>query len=215
MVGFSGSWFLLSDTYDKTFFGLHQQKWNSLAADVTLNVSESFGMIAGWGYDRMGYDYLAVAKTTFPYSVANAWIRDTRDRVHSAHLGFSGTAGKFNYQLNYEMALARMVINTVNPNAIVPTQVLNAQAFPFPDVKNQFHELRLDASYQVASRVRLGLFYRLEPYRMNDFAYDSVQPYAAVSVAPENDARRFYFLDAGPSNYLGNMVAFYVRYSLF
>ncbi|HWQ54588.1 MAG TPA: MtrB/PioB family outer membrane beta-barrel protein [Bryobacteraceae bacterium] len=213
----SGSWFYLSDVYDKTFFGLHQQKTTSSSADITFTATENVWFYGGWGYDRTGYDYLAVAKTTFPYSFANAWTRDTRDRVHSAHIGFSGAAAgnKANFQVNYAVALAGMDINTVNPNPIVPTQALNAQAFPFPKVKSQFHELRLDASYEVASRVRVGLFYLLEPFRLNDFAVDTIAPYAPERIAPENDARRYYFLDTGMSNYLGNTAALYLRFTVF
>ena len=58
------------------------------------------------------------------------------------------------------------------------------------------------------------MFYLLEPYRLNDFANDSVSSYGGDAVAPQqNDASRYYFLDAGPTNYLGNAVAVYLRYS--
>ncbi len=216
-VTLSASWFYLHDSYDKTFYGLHQQLSNSLSADATFSLGENASMYAGWGYDRAGYDYLSVAKTSFPYSFANSWSRDTRDRVHSAHFGLSGAAinGKLSYQLSYAGTLARMIINTVNPNQAVPNQVLNAQAFSFPDVKNQFHEVRLEGSYEIRPRVRLGMYYLLEPYRLGDFAKDIISPYDPDSIAPENDARRYLLLDAGPSNYTGNMIAFYLRYNAF
>ena len=51
----------------------------------------------------------------------------------------------------------------------------------------------------------------MQPYRLNDFANDVISPYNLGAIAPENDARRFYFTDSGPSNYLGNTVAVYLR----
>jgi MtrB/PioB family decaheme-associated outer membrane protein len=216
-VVLSGSAFYVADSYDKSFFGLHQQKTGSVNADLTVNPNENIGLVFGWGYDRSGYDYLQVAKTTFPYSFANTWSRDTRERANFAHVGISGAfaEGKGQYQLNYQMALARTEVNTVNPNAIVANQALNAQAYPFPLVKNQLHEFRFDASYEVSRRVRVGVNWFLEPYRLNDFANDVVQAYGPGSIAPENDARRFLFLDNGPSNYTGNLAAVYLRFSLF
>ncbi len=211
----STSWFYLADTYDKTWFGLHQMKTSSVNADFSWNATENFGTYFGWGYDRTGYDYLMATKTAQPYDFRNNWTRDTRDGVHYAQAGFTGAfAGKKGeYQLSYAVSLARMHINTVNPNTIVPTDVLNARAYPFPEVKNQFHELRLNTSYAIHPKVRLGIYYLLEPYRLNDFARDVVSPYSPASIAPENDARRFQFADVGLSNYTGNALALYIRYS--
>lgn len=211
----SASWLYMADSYDKTFFGLHQQKTNAISADLTFNMHENFSMTTGWSFDRNGFDYAMVTKTSFPYSFANSWTRDTRDRVDSAHFGISGSCqgGKLSYQLNYAMALARMTIKTRNPNEIVANQVLNAQAYPFPAVKNQFHEFRLDGSYEVRKNVRIGLNWLLEPYRLNDFGRDVISPYNPGALAPENDARRYTFLDNGPTNYTGNLVAVYLRYS--
>lgn len=215
-VTLSASWFYISDAYDEGFFGLHQVKTNSVTADVSWD-RENFGVFAGWGYDRMGYDYLSVAKTGAPYNFRDTWTRDTRDRIHQAHAGFSGSllGGKGVYQANYAVGLARTRINTANPLPVIPADTLNAQAHPFPAVQNQLHEVRLDASYEVRTNLRLGVFYLLEPYRLNDFARDTIEPYAPGNIAPENDARRYLFLEIGPTNYTGNLIAFYVRYNLF
>lgn len=161
-----------------------------------------------------GYDYLAIAKTAAPYNFNNTWTRDTRDGIHDAYLGFSGAVGGFEYQFNYGFALARTAIHTVNPFPINPSDALNTQAYPFPTVKNQFHELRLNASYQIARNVRLGIYYLLEPFRLNDFAEDTVYAYGPEHIAPENDDRRYMFMDVGGSNYTGNLAALYLRYTL-
>ena len=75
------------------------------------------------------------------------------------------------------VSLARTVINTTaNPNLIVPNQALNSAAYAFPNVKNQFQEVRLDTSYAISKNVRLGAMYRFEPYRISDFASDVISP---------------------------------------
>jgi len=212
-VIFSGSWFYSSDIFDKSFMGLHEMKNNSYSADASFNL-DKFSFYAGWGYDRIGSDYLGGAGDVFPLTLRVS--RDTREGVHNAHIGLTGgfAHGKGNYQVSYATSLSRVAITTANVDPVPLASQLNATAFPFPTVKSQFHEFRLDTSYQVGKKVWLGLYYLLEPYRLNDFANDMTQPYGGSAVTPlQNDASRYYFLDIGPTNYIGNMVAAYVRFS--
>src|SRR5262249_11122756 len=148
---------------DKQSYGLHQQKATNLAADVNFNVNDSFGFYAGWGYDRIGYDYLLSA--SLGYYWVNSWTRDTRDGVH-AQMGFSGTFidGKINYSFSYALTLAHIRINTANPNTVQPDALDYSRAYPFPTVKSQLQELRAEASYQVSRRVRAGFWVYYEPY---------------------------------------------------
>ncbi len=209
----SGSWSYTADRYDKRFYGLHQQKSGNLSADVSFNVNDNFGFYAGWAYDRIGYDYLLSA--SLGYYWTNSWTRDTRDGVHSAQMGFSGTfaRAKVNYSFSYGLTLARMRINTVNPNTVQPDALDYARAYPFPTVKSQLQEVRAEASYQVSKKVRAGVSLLYEPYRLGDFAYDTLSPYDPGSFAPETDARRYLFLGSGPSSYTGKLLAVYIRYA--
>jgi hypothetical protein len=209
----SASWSYAGDRYDKGFYGLHRQKSNSLSADVSFNVNENFGFFAGWAYDRIGYDYLLSA--SLGYLWENSWSRDTRDGVHSAQMGFSGSfaQAKGSYSFSYGLTLARMLINTVNPNMVQPDALAYSRAYAFPAVKSQLQELRAEASYQVSRKVRMGFSFLFEPYRLSDFAYDTVSPYDPGSFAPETDARRYLFMDSGPSSYTGKLFTMYVRYT--
>ena len=209
----SGSWSYTGDRYDKNFYGLHQQKASSVAADISFNVSEHFGFFAGWGYDRMGYDYLLSA--SLGYYWVNSWSRDTRDGVHSAQMGFSGSfaQSKGNYAFSYGLTLARTLINTTNPFTVQPDALDYARAYPFPVVKSQLQEVRAEASYQISKRVRAGFSFLFEPYRLSDFAYDAVSPYDPGSFAPETDGRRYMFLGSGPTSYTGKLATVFIRYS--
>jgi hypothetical protein len=212
-VLFSASWSYSGDRYEKGFYGLHQQKSNSLSSDVNFNVNENFGFFAGWGYDRIGYDYLLSA--SLGYLVVNSWSRDTRDGVHFAQMGFSGSfaQAKVNYSFSYGLTLARTLINTVNPYRVQPDALDYSRAYPFPVVKSQLQELRVEGSYQISKKVHAGFSFLFEPYRLSDFAYDALSPYDPGSFAPETDARRYIFSDSGPSSYTGKLLNIYVRYS--
>jgi Putative outer membrane beta-barrel porin, MtrB/PioB len=212
-VVFSGSWYYTGDRYDKRFYGLHQQKSNGLSADLSFDVSENFAFFAGYGYDRIGYDYLLSA--SLGYLWVNSWSRDTRDRVHSVHMGLSGSIGqtKLNYSFSYGLTLARTLINTVNPNTVQPDALDYSRAYPFPVVKSQLSELRADASYQLSKRIRTGFSFLFEPFHLGDFAYDAVSPYNPASFAPETDTRRYLFTGSGPTSYTGKLLAVYIRYS--
>jgi hypothetical protein len=209
----SGSWSFTGDKYDKAYYGLHQQKSNSLSADVSFNLNENFGFFAGWAYDRVGYDYLLSA--SLGYLLQNSWSRDTRDGVHSAQMGFSGSfaQAKGSYSFSYGLTLARTLINTANPYAVQPDALDYSRAYPFPAVKSQLQELRAEASYQVKNSVRAGFSFLFEPYRLSDFAYDTVSPYDPGSLAPETDGRRYLFMGSGPSSYTGKLLALYIRYT--
>ena len=211
-VIFSSSWFYSDDVFDKSLLGLHQMKSFSVSSDASVNL-DALSFYAGWGYDRSGYDYTGGTGATLPPSLR--FSRDTREGVHTAHAGLTGGYGhgKGSFELRYAVSLSRSQISTASIDLVPATSRLNSEPFPFPDVKNQFHELRLDTSWQVGKKVWLGFTYLLEPYRLNDFANDAVQPYAGNSVTPaQNDASRYYFLDAGPTNYMGHMATLYARF---
>jgi hypothetical protein len=208
----SGSAYYSSDVFDKSLLGLHQMKSYSLSADASFNL-DNFSFYVGWGYDRTGYDYVSATGAFLPPTLR--FSRDTRDGIHTAHVGFTGSwaKGKGNYQFSYAVGLSRVAITTANIDPVPVTSQLNSLAFPFPAVKSQFHEFRLDVSYQLQKKVWLGVNALFEPYRLNDFANDMVQPYGGNAVTPtQNDASRYYFLDIGPTNYVGSMTAVYLRF---
>lgn len=206
----TATWFNGSDTFDKSLYGLHQMQLNSLNADFTWTTGNGMAFFAGWGYDRSGFDYTIVANTG-SYNFANTYNRDSREGVHFSQAGFSGTfAGdRGEYTLTYAGSLSRTQITTANP--FTPASS-SAAAVPFPDVKNQFHELRFNTSIALRENVRLGLNYLLEPYRLNDFTQDIIGPYN-VGLLDQN-VSPYAYNDLPLTNYTGNVVAFYIRYTI-
>ncbi len=215
-VTLSGSWLYSGTAYERnlSLVGLRELATNSASADASFNLTDNFGFYLGYGYDRSGYFYDALTSQGLPPLLL--YTRDTVDHLHSAHVGFSGSfsKGKGNYEATCELGYAETRITTTNLVPVPPSQALNSAAFPFPFVKNEFNSLRLNASYEILNRVRLGGYYMFEPYRLSDFSYDTLTAYGADSVASDqNDASRYLFLNVGPSSYNGHVGALYLKFS--
>ena len=211
-VVLSGSYFYTGDAYDKTLLGLHQWVTSDISFDASFNIAQNFGFFAGYGFQRDGYSYQGLTGPALP--PPDPYFRDTRDHFHSARVGFTGSFmnGKGDVEATYELGYANTRIQTTNLTAVLASHQTNSLAFVFPDVSNEFNSFRLNTSYQVGQHVRLGLYYMLEPYRLNDFSYNTMAPYGVVNTF-QNDASRYYFLDVGPTNYTGNVAAVYLRFS--
>ncbi len=222
----SGRWFAslsyqyLGDRYDRNFFGLHNYLQGQLAADVGYSIREGSSLYGSYSVDRIRTDYATVARSggALPFRlprVSNTWLRDTRDRVDSISLGWNSTLLKdrLSYDFSYGFALSKTNINTANPIGFDPDARLNAPAFSFPEIKDRFHELRAALQFKLRENLALGLTYIFEPYRLNDFMTDILDPWIPDRLAPENDARRYLFLNARDGNYTGHVASVTLRYT--
>lgn len=149
------------------------------------------------------------------FRVANTWLRDTRDRVDAFTLGYNSTVfgDRFSYDLSYSFALSNNDITTANPRVFEPDVANDAQANPFPEIKDQFHELRLATEIKLRENLTLGLTYMFEPYRLNDFMWDVLDPWIPDRIAPENFADRYLFLNAKDGNYSAHVASVTMRYT--
>jgi hypothetical protein len=76
---------------------------------------------------------------------------------------------------------------------------LSAQAVPFPDTKSELHSIKAVLNYAFNKNISIGTRYTFEQYRLNDFAWDILQPYIFPNTA--DNAARFLVLDSRYSNY--------------
>ncbi len=210
---FSGSYAYSSDSYDQHFYGLHKYLKGTGGVDLNYQWRENRALYAGYNREQIAYNYLSINKTATPFDPRNTWIRDTHESVDTFNLGFSAPLRKGLLDMVYGFSLGREDALTNNPFPIAPNALLSATAFNYPRIKNQFHELRVNAEYPLNNKTTFGVYYLYEPYRLNDFSTDIASPYPSASLAPENDARRFYFLNARDGNYSGHVVALYVRHT--
>lgn len=211
--GLSGTLGYTSDDYDQNFYGLTKYVQGYGSVDLLYTGLENVTFYANYSREQYSSTLQTISKTAVPFDLANRWNRDERDAVNSFGAGITAYLGsdKFFIDAHYALALARTRTNTYNLSAPSPINVLNAQAYPFPDVKTRFHELNTDLSYQITPNVAFGVRYLYEPYRLNDFAWDGLTAYPVDQLPVEQDGRRFLLLDSRYSSSTAHTVGIYLR----
>ncbi len=97
---------------------------------------------------------------------------------------------------------------------MVATSFINAAAFPFPDVKSNYHELNVDTNYQLKDNLALGFRYIFEPYRLNDFQWNGLNPYPFEALPAEQQfpSSRPLLLDSRYSSHNSHVFGVYLRF---
>ena len=93
--------------------------------------------------------------------------------------------------------------------------ILNATAFPYPDVKSNYHELNVATNYQLTTNVALGFRYTFEPYRLNDFQSNGLNAYPIDGLPAEQQfpTSRPLLLDSRYSSHDAHVFGVYLRFS--
>ena len=214
-LGLSGAFGYLSDDYDQHFLGLTKYITGFGSVDALYTPTDKATFYVNYSREQIQSQLQSIAKTAAPYDLHNRWDRNSRDKVDTLGLGITTYLAKDKLAIDshYAFSLAAQRINTANPNVIVPTDTLNAQAIPWPKIESRFHEWNNDVSYQFSRTWALGFRYIYEPYKLDDFAWNGLSPYPISKLPAENDGRRFLLLDSRYSSYNANVVGFYLRFS--
>ncbi|MEE8201830.1 MAG: MtrB/PioB family outer membrane beta-barrel protein [Candidatus Acidoferrales bacterium] len=214
---FSGSYGYSSNRYDERLYGLATYIQGFFTVDANYVPNHRFAGYVNFTRERYRSTAKEVAKTgAVDFNIPNTFVRDINDRVNSLGLGFDTNFldHRLNWNVSYAFALSRVRIETFNPFTVDVASTLNATAFPFPDITENFHEVRTTLSYQVRENVDLGVRYLLEPRALDDFTTDIfLTPHIAGLAAPENNLNRWLFLNARQSSYHGHAAAIFLRYS--
>jgi hypothetical protein len=202
-------------------YGLQDSKSGTLHAGVTY--AKDAWLFGAWaGYDQYEWNSLQVTKTSLgaDYNPTNRWTRGSSDDVY--WLGFEATAplGKrarlradVNYQ-KYEGAWTSQNLGVPDVNSAV--------AYPFPPSSDSTLSARASVLWDLSSRVRLEARYWYEPYRLDDFTVDLLQPYmqgvfqetrgSATTIGPMN-VSRFLFLDSRYGDYTAHVLSAFVHFA--
>jgi hypothetical protein len=215
---FSAAMDYLSDDYDEGFFGLNKNLRSNFTVDANYAPDDRYGFVAYFNRDRTNFTYRGIARGAgaFVWALENEWDRTTRDLVDTFGIGANVTAldeQRLRFDVSYDLSFAQQMIRTFNPRAPRPESFTDASAWPFPDVKNRFHEFRVDASYRMRPELQLGTRYLFEPYRLDDYALDIMQPYMLGFEAPENDTRRSIYLNSRHASSDAHLFGVYIRYT--
>ncbi len=214
-LGFSGYLNYLSDDYDEDFFGLTRYTERIAGIDLLYNPRENTTIYANYSREHYDSTLQSIAKTGTPaFELRNRWNRNDRNVNDSFGIGASTylANSKWYLDVNYTTSIGRDLITTANLDTPAPSAILNATAYPFPEVKTDFHEFTVDSNYQVKDNIAIGFRYLFEPYRLNDWQWNGLNPYPVDSLAPETDGRRFLITDSRYSSHNAHVFSLYIRF---
>lgn len=213
----SGSYGYGSNRYDERFYGLATYLRGFFTVDANYVPNDRFAGYVSFTRERYRSTAKEISKTgAVDFNIPNTFVRDLNDRVNSLGLGFDTNFldHRLTWEVAYAFALSRVQIDTTNPFPLDTAALLNATAFPLPNITENFHEVRTTVGYRVRDNVQVGVRYLLEPRALSDFTTDILlTPYIAGLEAPEDDLIRFLFLNARESSFHGHAAAIFLRYT--
>ena len=215
-LGLSGTFSYLRDNYDKNFFGLVRYLQGQGSVDLLYIPTETTTFYVNYSRERYSSLLQSITKTGTPFDLRNRWNREDRNATDNFGIGVTTYLGKERWfvDANYAFSLSNDRITTANLTTIAPTAILNATAFPFPDIKSNYHELNIDTNYQMSTNVALGFRYIFEPYRLNDFQWNSLNAYPFEDLPSEQQfpTTRPLLLDSRYSSHNAHVFSIYLRF---
>ncbi|MDQ2920822.1 MAG: MtrB/PioB family outer membrane beta-barrel protein, partial [Acidobacteriota bacterium] len=215
-LGLSGTFSYLRDNYDKNLYGLVRYLHGQGSVDMLYTPNEKTTLYANYSRERYSSLLQSITKTGTPFDLRNRWNREDRNLNDSFGIGITTylAKDKLFFDANYALSLSNDRITTANPTAVVPTSFINAAAFPFPDVKSNYHELNVDTNYQLKDNLALGFHYIFEPYRLNDFQWNGLNsyPFEALPAEQQFPSSRPLLLDSRYSSHNSHVFGVYLRF---
>jgi hypothetical protein len=190
-------------------YGLQDSSNTSVYALVNYAVGAmTFGATAG--IDRYDINSLQVTKTsqTTDYNPINRWTRESDDRnfwIGLTALIPVAKAGKWETAVDYQRFNGTW--DTAN---LATPDVNSAVAYDFPELSDRTISVRSSLLWDFTQHIAFEVRYVYEPYRLDDFTTDIMQPYmqgvfqethsSPTDVGPMN-VSRFLFLDSRTTGY--------------
>jgi MtrB/PioB family decaheme-associated outer membrane protein len=229
-VNFSTSFRYLRDDYDKNFYGLHYNVQATLDAEVSYNPQERTSFFAHYSreqnqteYSGLGHRIIIAARNVTAccpqFPIANTYVRSSRINYDMFDLGFNTTSkdGRLALDVFYGLGFTKDRTDTVNPFTILAVSQRTAGAVDYPDVINRQQQAKVSVSYKLRPGLDVGVRYRFEPYRLDDYYTNNLQPYQAALPTPNGagtvPVARYLFMDARFTSYHANVATVFLRYT--
>jgi hypothetical protein len=200
-------------------YGLQDSKSGALHAGLTWAKDE--WLLGAWaGYDQYEWNSFQVTKTglTKDYDPTNRWSRGSSDDVY--WIGVEAVAPLAeNVTLRGDVNYQKFTSDWTTANLATP-DVNSAVAYPFPELKDSTFSLRASLLWEVTPKITVEGRYWFEPYRLDDFTWDVMQPYmqgvfketrSSPSDIGDMNVSRFLFLDSRYSDYTAHVVSAFVH----
>ena len=186
-----------------------------------LSYERNNWQVGAWaGYDRYGVSNLQVTKSSLgaDYNPTNRWSRDASDNVY--WIGVEGMAPitkktSLRADVNYQ----RFRGDWTTANLATP-DINSAVAYPYPVLSDSTLSARASLLWDYSNRFRFEARYMYEPYRLDDFAIDMLQPYmqgvlqethsSPGDIGPMN-VGHYLFLDSRYTDYTAHVLSAFVH----
>lgn len=213
-LGIAGDFLYVADDYDENFYGLSNYIERRGSIEMLYNPQDDLTVYANYSREHYNTSLRSVAKTGVPFDIRNEWIRADRNVNDNFGIGLTTYLyrAKWFLDVNYNYNLGRDLITTANVSAPAPSAILNATAYPFPEAEYRMQEFSIDSNYQLAQNVALGIRYLYEPFKLDDWQLNNLNPYPIDRLAPEIDGRKFLLLDSRYSSHNGHIFTVYLRF---
>ena len=202
-------------------YGLQDSKNGSLYGGLTYAKDE--WLFGAWaGFDQYEWNSLQVTKTglTTDYNPTNRWSRGSSDDVY--WLGFEAVAPLAkDVKLRADFSYQKFTGDWTTANLATP-DINGAVAYPFPELRDSTLSARVSLLWAVAAKVSVEARYWYEPYRLDDFTWDILQPYmqgvfketrSSPSDIGDMNVSRFLFLDSRYTDYTAHVLSAFVHVS--
>ena len=201
----------------------------NLSAEVTFTPQESTFVYVNYSRDQHRLGYLGLGSLIIgsvvdgtpccsQYPIANTWDRRGNDTLDTLQIGVNTavSGGRTTIDLAYVLSNAKDEIHTTNPYQILANSPLTAGAYNYPDTLNRWQEVDATIARELRPGLRVGVQYRYEPYKLDDFFLNNLQPYSYGLVTaggvPVN-IQRDLLLNARFTSYNAHMATVFLRYA--
>ena len=240
MASISGSFRYVRDDYIKnpsTFAPDYSDLLYGLLYDESWDASTEFNFTPGersvvflnYTHEQNRYGYLSMGNliTAFvvnrdpccsQYPIRNSWERHNRTTLDSLQFGanYATPGDTWVFDVSYALSFSVEKTRTFNPfPPILDNSPRTAAVYPYPDVTDRFQELLVSVTRKFSKALEVGVQYRYEPYKVDDFYLNDLSPYAYGQVRVGGDLaniQRYLFLNSRYGSYTGNQLAAFLKY---
>jgi len=202
-------------------YGYGRQDSMSGSAFAGLTWAKDEWMLGAWaGFDQYEWNSFQVTKTslTTDYNPTNRWNRGSSDDVFWIGAEAVAPLGE-NVTLRGDLNYQKFTGDWTTQNLATP-DVNSAVAYPFPELSDSTLTLRASFIWTLTPKVSVEGRYWYEPYRLDDFTWDVMQPYmqgvfketrSSPSDIGDMNVSRFLFLDSRYSDYTAHVLSAFVH----
>jgi hypothetical protein len=202
-------------------YGYGLQDGMSGSAFAGLTWSKNEWVVGAWaGIDQYEWNSFQVTKTslTTDYNPTNRWSRGSSDDVFWIGAEAVAPLGE-NVTLRVELNYQKFTGDWTTENLATP-DVNSAVAYAFPELSDSTLTLRASLVWALSAAISVEGRYWFEPYRLDDFTWDVMQPYmqgvfketrSSPSDVGDMNVSRFLFLDSRYGDYTSHVVSAFVH----